>query len=195
MNPRWPGPLNRTLLTVIGLICLAAGGAGLAQGLGVFGPGRAQIPVLADSTLDRLQLLWWPRYAAIAVAVIIGALVLFWLAAQRPRRRSTATLHCEADPTDGMTSMDADTLADAVEADIATHGGAESARADITGSVARPHLAARITPTLDADLHALREYLARRAAADVATALETDPPETRVLFHMPRRQHTAARVH
>lgn len=201
MNPRRPGPVNRVTLTAIGLICLAAGGLALARGLGAFGSTWASSPIIPDSALDRLQPLWWPRYAAAAAAAVIGVATLCWLVAQRPRRRSRSLLHLEDDPAVGTTSVHADTLADAVAADLAALEGVQSVRAGLSGRPPELRLAVSITPTIDSGPHDIREHLIRQTVPELASAIdltesgETTPPKIQAVFHLPRKPQTKPKVH
>src|SRR5687767_2836982 len=78
MNPNRPARLNRTVLAVLGLVCLAAGGVVLLIGTGLLG---GLLPVPADAPLlpPGLVIPVWGPSAVAAVAVVIGLLALRWL--------------------------------------------------------------------------------------------------------------------
>lgn len=187
MNPRRPGPLNRILLTLLGLACLAAGGLTVAAGLGALGRERMRMPVLSAATLDRMAASEWPGYAAAAAAVMLGLAAGCWLAAQRPRERFVVTLAPEA-------GVRAGTFADAVDTVVRANGSARTEGIDIAGRPDRRLLAVTVVPGPASDLHGLRLRLVCESAAELGKILESDPPATQVLFVTSRGSHTAGRI-
>ena len=75
--------LNRVLLTLLALVLLAAGTAGLLFGLGVFGQDRASSLVLSRDVVRfvREQAPWfWPLVAVLLA--VVALLALRWLVQQ-----------------------------------------------------------------------------------------------------------------
>lgn len=87
--------VDRTILTIVGLVLVVAGLAGIAVGTGVLQnvPRLAVVP--PDATLDLsgvtavLSADWWPAVAAVA-ALLLLALGLWWILAHRPGKRTRA---------------------------------------------------------------------------------------------------------
>lgn len=188
-----PGVLNRTLLTLLGLLALAAGGLAVLRGTGVLGDASATL--LDRSALDDLLARDWTAYAGAGVAAVVGALALLWLLAQLPRRVGGGTLVL-ADES-GTTRIAQSALDRAVEQEIAAYAGVRSASVTLLGDASRPTLRITVTADRRADLPALRDRIRREAVAQLAVALESDPAiPTQILFVTPRpARSTMARVH
>src|SRR4051812_10052829 len=78
--------VNRTVLIVLGLLLLAAGGYALLRSYGAFGGDQADEPFLLDDVrqwVHRNDDWFWP--VAGLVAALIAFAALRWLWAQRPR--------------------------------------------------------------------------------------------------------------
>ena len=106
--------INRVVLTVLGLLLLAAGGLGLALRAGVFGALRATEPVLPQevSTFpDGRPWFWW---AVAGALLLIAVLALLWLVTQLKTDR-TSRLDRTTNARDGYTTLHASALTDAVE--------------------------------------------------------------------------------
>jgi hypothetical protein len=133
-TPNRPAGLNRSLLTVIGLLLVLAGAYVLARGLGLLGP----------DTVGRLgpggALQPWVPYVVIVVAAVIGLLCLRWLVAQTGRRASSETWRMSTDRDRGTTRLDTGSAASAFADEIETYTGVGSASAVITGARAQPEL-------------------------------------------------------
>ena len=106
--------VNRVVLTVLGLLLIAAGGLGLALSAGAFGAWRATYPVLPQqvSTFpDESPWFWW---AVAGVLLLIAVLALLWLLAQLKTDR-TSRLDRTTNARDGYTTVHASALTRAVE--------------------------------------------------------------------------------
>ena len=83
-----PDRLNRTLLTLLGLLLVAAGAYGVARGYGAFGDTRATEPVLTkrigdwDVRLAARQTALQTQYSALEVALSKLKSQSTWLAGQ-----------------------------------------------------------------------------------------------------------------
>ncbi|WP_018655820.1 alkaline shock response membrane anchor protein AmaP [Actinomadura flavalba] len=165
--------LNRTALTLLGLVLLLAGLAGLALGLGLFGAGRADEAVLSDATRRFASGNAWYWYAVAAGAVVLALLGLGWLIAQG-RRDKVSDLALEPDPGNGTTKLSAKAVTNALEDEIEEYPGVRGAGARLGGSSARPKLFINVAYARDADLAGLRRRVTGDALAHVRTALDRD---------------------
>lgn len=122
--------VNRLVLTVLGLLLLAAGGLGLALSIGAFGEWRASNPVLPDEVAtfpDGRAWFWW---AVAAVLLLIAMLSLLWLLTQLKTERTTR-LDRTTDARDGYTTVHAGALTRAVEDDALGITGVSGASANV----------------------------------------------------------------
>ena len=161
MNPNRPARLNRTVLALLGLLCLAAGGVVLLIGTGLLGN---LLPVPADAPLlpPGLVIPGWGPSAVAAVAVVIGLLALRWLIAQTIRRPAGSNWQISPDTTTGTTHIDSDAAARPLADEIEDYPGVRSATASLTGPRQHPHLYLRVSADDHADISELR----RRIGAD-----------------------------
>lgn len=122
--------VNRVMLTVLGLLLVAAGGLGLALSAGAFGEWRATDPVLPQEVAtfpDEHPWFWW---AVAAGLVLIAVLALFWLLIQLETDRTTR-LDRTTDAQDGYTRLHASALTHAVEDEALGVTGVTGASADL----------------------------------------------------------------
>ena len=106
--------INRVVLTVLGLLLLAAGALGLALSAGVFGARRATRPVLPPEVSTYPSGRPWFWWAVAGVLVLTAALALLWLLAQLKTDR-TARLDRTTNARDGYTRLHASALTHAIE--------------------------------------------------------------------------------
>ena len=122
--------INRVVLSLLGLILIAAGGVGLALSAGVFGAGRATYPLLwteVSTFPDGRPWFWW---AAGAVLFLVALLALLWLLTQFKTDR-TSRLDCTTNARDGYTTLHAGALTHAVEDDALDIVGVTRAAANV----------------------------------------------------------------
>ena len=122
--------INRVVLTVLGLLLVAAGGLGLALSAGVFGAWRATYPVLHQevSTFpDGRPWFWW---AVAGGLLLIATLALLWLLTQLKTDRTTR-LDRTTDARDGYTTLSASALTNAVEDETRGVTGVTGASANV----------------------------------------------------------------
>ena len=132
---RW----NRAALLLLGTLLTAAGGLGLAAGVGAFGSDRRSGPVL-DPTVQRFatdHTWYWPAWAL--AAAVIAVLALAWLLLQL-RSESVSTLRLERDRRRGDTELRAAAVVSAVCADAQSMPGVTRAWAQLRGAPAAPRL-------------------------------------------------------
>jgi hypothetical protein len=106
--------INRVVLTVLGLLLLAAGGLGLALSIGAFGARRATYPVLREELRTFPETRPWFWWAVAAVLLLIAVLALVWLLTQFRTDRASR-LDRTTNPRDGYTTLHSSALTDAVE--------------------------------------------------------------------------------
>jgi hypothetical protein len=122
--------INRVVLTVLGLLLVAAGGLGLAMSVGAFGEWRANDPVLppeVSSFPSERPWFWW---AVAGLLLLIALLALLWLLAQLRTDRTTR-LDRTTNAGDGYTTIHAGALTHAVEDEALGITGVSSASANV----------------------------------------------------------------
>lgn len=165
--------VNRTVLALLGLLLVAAGGLGLAVGLGVFGSQRPSLPLLPDPLREfaaEQPWLWWAIAAACVLLALIG---LRWLAAQVITSH-VGRLDLTSDESEGVTTLNAGAFADAVADDAETLRGVSGASAVLKGERTR-RLRLTVDLTDHADIAAVRRQLEEQTVARAREAL--DAPE------------------
>jgi hypothetical protein len=182
-----PAALNRTLLALIGLVLLAAGGFALATHFGqlhVLAPASSLVPGSAPPPT-------WVFWVAIAVAVLLGLLCLRWLAAQAFRRPKT--VGWRAEEADGDTVLDSATAAAPVAADVEGYDGVRSASAWLSGPRELPELFLIVTIDAEADAGAIRARIAEHAVPRLRQALEVDELPVRLEVRLTAKSGARAR--
>jgi hypothetical protein len=170
MNPNRPARLNRTVLALLGLLCLAAGGVVMLIGTGLLGdlpPVPADAPLLPPG----LVLPGWGPSAVAAVAVVIGLLALRWLIAQTIRHPGSSNWQLSPDTTTGTTHIDSDAAARPLADEIEDYPGVRSATASLTGPRQHPHLYLRVSADDHADISDLRRRIGANAIPHLTQAL------------------------
>lgn len=175
--------LNRTWLTVLGVLLLVAGAAGVLLGTGRAAPTLRDLGVgwvppgpdrhLVGSASAAALAQSWVVLLTAAVALVVALLGLLWLVAQVPRANGAKPFRLHDDPRTGLTRVDADVLSRAVEAQVKSLPGVTAASAVIRGDAARPDLTLKVTANDRTDIAALLERLHHEVAADLAGALDT----------------------
>ena len=183
MNPNRPARLNRIVLTLLGLLCLAAGGVALLVGTGVVGD---LLPVPADAPLLPAgpALPGWAPVAVAGVAIIIGLLALRWLIAQTIRRPTSSSWQLSPDTRTGTTYIDSDTAAQPLADEIEEYPGVRSATARLTGPRQHPHLYLRVSADDHADISDLRRHIDDDALPRLTQALDLPALPADVLLRL-----------
>lgn len=183
---------NRVVLTLLGLILLAAGVAGVLLATGVLGDDRKTAPVLGGEIprfASRHDEWFWGVVAG--VAVVVGLLCLRWLVAQLSTRR-VGGLDLEPNRKEGRTRIASSALTDAVAEEIEGYRGVADASARLVGDQDEPGLALTVSLDDRADVGALRDRIESEAIAHARQALER--PELRVLLDLRLQTTQAPRV-
>jgi hypothetical protein len=180
--------VNRTLLGLLGLFLLAAGGLGLAVSFGAFGDPSA--PVLPQGVRDYADDQPWFWWAVVAACFVLALLGLRWLLAQLHTDR-LGRLDLTTDEKDGLTTVHAGALTDAVEAEVEGLRGVVGASAHLLDRAGR-----RLTLSVDlaeyADIAEIRQTLEDRVVGHARQAI--DDPELPVDIELrPGKARSAGR--
>lgn len=171
-----PARLNRALLTVIGILLLAAGAFVLLTALGVLPWLPPQQRLLPGGT----TLASWVPYLVVVVAILVGLACLPWLAAQTIRRPKTSTWRLADDPDTGLTTITNATAVDPFETEVENHQGVRSAHAWLTGHPDDPYLVVRVRTEHDTQLDTLRDHIHGHAVPRLRQALGLEQLPTTV---------------
>ncbi|MEA5363000.1 alkaline shock response membrane anchor protein AmaP [Amycolatopsis sp., V23-08] len=170
MSLNRPARLNRTLLALFGLVLLAAGGFAVATHFGkltLLSPDSALTPGTSAPPA-------WVWYVVAAAAIVVGLLLLRWLAAQLARKPKTHTWRFETDPDRGRTELAAATAAAPFLAEVETYPGVHAAHATLAGTHDDPALALVLSVEQDGDPSALRDRLETEGLPRLRQALDLD---------------------
>lgn len=170
---RGPDRLNSTVMTLLALVLLAAGGYGLARGYGALGHARAADPVLGDDVRDFVSVnanWFWPLAAV--TALLTSWLGLRWLLAQI----STTTVYSLPVRADGPghTELAASGAARALAGDIEGYAGVRSARARVVSDHPSPEVEITVDVHDDADVPTIRRRIEDHALTRFRSALELE---------------------
>jgi hypothetical protein len=162
--------VNRTVLGLLGLVLLAAGGLGLALSFGAF--ENSGQPLLPQGMRDYARHQAWFWWAVAAACLVIALLGLRWLLAQLATDR-VGRIDLTTDDRDGLTTLHGSALTDAVEAEVENLRGVVGASADLLDRRGR-----RLAVTVDlaeyADIAEVRDLLEDRVVAHARQAVD-DP--------------------
>ncbi len=183
---RGPDRLNFTVLTLLALVLLAAGGYGLARGYGAFGDARAADPVLDDDVRDfvsRNADWFWPLAAVLAL--LTSWLGLRWLLAQISTP-TVSRLPVRADGP-GRTELAASGATAALARDIEEYAGVRSARARMVSDHPSPEVEITVDVHDDADVPTIRRRIEEHALARLRSALELQELRSQVHVRLAER--------
>lgn len=165
-----PARLNRTLLGLIGLLLLGAGGFALATHFGTLtlvDPGAALAPGTGLPAT-------WVWYVVAAAAILLGLLVLRWLAAQLARKPQTHTWRFDTDPALGRTELAPAAAVAPFLAEVETYPGVHAADATLAGTSDNPALALVLGVEQEGDVTAIRAQLDTHGLPRLRQALDLD---------------------
>lgn len=195
-TPNRPATLNRSLLTLAGLLLLLAGAYPLLRRLGVLATPVVGPAQNSDDTLlpAGVTVPGWVPWLVIAGAVIVGLGCLRWLLAQTGRRATSTTWHLSGDPGRGHTDLDADIAAAAIAEEITGYPGVTTATATITGQRAQPELHLRVTIEDHTPVSELRKRIDTHALPRLRHALERASLPTEILIRAGATPVSSART-
>ncbi len=183
---RSPDRLNRTVLTLLALLLLAAGAYGLARGYGAFGDDQANDPVLGSDVRDFVSdnANWfWP--VAAVVSLLVAWVGLRWLVAQISTP-AVSHLPVRSDGP-GHTELQATGASAALAGDIEGYPGVRAARARIVSDHPSPEVEITVDVHDDADVPALRNRIEEHALERFRTALELRDLRSQVHIRLAER--------
>jgi hypothetical protein len=185
---------NRTALTLLGLLLLVTGTAGLVTSIGGFGKAFSH-RTLFDNRVSR----WigdhghwlWP--VAAVLGAILALLALRWLIALLLSGDRAGDLNIKTkDRRLGRTTLRPGALSDALSTEIESYRGVHAAKARVLGDPHRPQLVVTVTAHGGADVAALRHRIEADALAHARQAL--DSPDLPIQLDLDVSRHTSQRV-
>jgi hypothetical protein len=173
---------NRVMLTLSGLLLIAAGGAAMAASTGVFGAPFSRRALLANraSAYFGHHGGWlWP---AIAVACLPIALAcLRWMLALLASSDRAGDIIVGTSTDEGTTILRPAALIDALTREVSAYHGVDSARGRVIGDGRDPELVLTVITAPAADLRALHHRIeaeafahARQATGDPSLPIQLD---------------------
>ena len=163
---------NRTGLIILGLIALLIGLAVLAIGFGLTAPIAPALEAGADlGPVASVLALPYSALIAVVVALILAIIGLRWLSVQVPRKDFAKPFRMQADARTGLTTVNAEVIAEAVAADLEPTDGVSDAQVILRGTARRPELLIHIDADERADIDAVIAEVAERAAGNASMAL------------------------
>lgn len=164
------GTANRVWLTILGLLCLAAGVYALLLATGVV--GSSADPVLSGPPEN----VTGPDYApvvAVFAGLLLGLLGLWWILAQIPRRLAAGTFRLHENAARGITVCNPSVLAAAVQNDTDRIPGVVGSTALLRGTAEEPDLTLKVTVNARSDIRDVVDRIQRTVIPNLASALET----------------------
>lgn len=162
--------LNRTVLTLLGLLLLVAGGLGLAYSFGAFGQGER--PLLPQGMRDVASDQPWFWWAVAGACLLVALLALRWLVAQLATDR-VGRLDLTTDDRDGLTTVHGGALTDAVQSETEQLRGVVGASAHLRDRRGR-RLVLGVDLAEYADIAEVRSAVEDRVVAHARQAVD-DP--------------------
>ncbi|MEY8567623.1 alkaline shock response membrane anchor protein AmaP [Brevibacterium linens] len=163
---------NRTGLIILGLIALLIGLAVLAIGFGLTAPIAPALEAGADlGPVASVLALPYAAVIAVVVALILAVIGLRWLSAQVPRKDFAKPFRMQADARTGLTTVNAEIIAEAVAADLEATDGVSDAQVILRGTARSPELLIHVDADERADIDAVIADVAERAAGNASMAL------------------------
>ena len=163
------GTANRVWLTILGLLCLAAGVYLLLLASGVVGTPEG--PVLSGPPEDVTGADIAPAAVLIA-GLVLGVLGLWWMLVQIPRRAEADTFRLQENPARGITVCNPSVLAAAVEDDTDRIPGVVGSTALLRGTAEEPDLTLKVTVNSWADIREVMDQIEGAVVPHLAMALE-----------------------
>lgn len=161
---------NRAAITLVALLLLAAAGLGLAASFGAFGASRADDAVLPASVRRFAADTGWFWWAVAGACLLLALIGLRWLLAQLQVDRVTR-LDLTTDDHDGLTTVHAGALTDAVQDEVRGIRGVTGTSAHLRSDPAR-RLVVAVELADYADIAEVRRELEERTVAHVRSALD-----------------------
>jgi hypothetical protein len=165
---------NRSALTLLGLVLLAAGAGAMALSVGLFGTGRARKPLFANTVSIYVGAHGsWIWATAAVLAALVALVLLRWLAALLLSTDRAGDLDVRSDDDSrGKSLLKPAAVNKAVVAEIETYRGVTSAKSRTLGDNDEPQLAVTVTVDKAENLNSVRRRVEADAVAHVRQALD-----------------------
>lgn len=163
------GTANRVWLTILALLCLAAGAYLLLLASGT--AGTSESPVLSGPPEEVTGAGYAPGAVLIA-GLILGTLGLWWMLTQIPRRVAADTFRLQENPARGITVCNPSVLAAAVQDDTDRIPGVVGSTALLRGTAEAPDLTLKVTVNAWADIREVMDRIEGAVVPHLAMALE-----------------------
>ncbi len=177
--------LNRVLVSIVGLLLMAAGVYVLLRSTGAIGDRDA--PVLSNDIRD-----WardhrrWLFAGAAALAAVIALLGLWWLVAQTRRweHRSQDITYRAEQPAEWRATVTADALESMLTDEVEGHDAVQDVRARVHLEADEPHVELRVAAERGTDLPALTRWIDEEVLAEASGALERPLLPARIRYRL-----------
>jgi hypothetical protein len=164
---------NRAALTLLGLLLLAAGGAGMTASTGVFGAAFSRRTLFvnpASSYIGQHGGWLWPAIAA--GCLLLALACLRWILALLASTDRAGDLTIPGDTGQGTTILHPAAVTDALTREISAYHGVDAAKGRIIGDSRDPRIVLTVSPSTAADLPALHHRIETEALAHARQALD-----------------------
>ena len=177
--------MNRVLLSLTGLVLVAAGAFAVLTNLGVLS--------FVDRSGSRVagtgRPATWVWYVVAAAGVVVALLALRWLLSQVTPAVRSQTWQVSDEP-DGRTELSSDDAAAPFVADVSAFPGVHSARAALSGPLSAPRLAVMVGIEQDASVDDVRSHIGEYALPRLRQALDLDELPAAVEFRFTAKAGT-----
>lgn len=191
---RMAAAANRTGLIIVGLIGLLLGLAVLAVGFGfasLIVPGLESGSDLAP--VSAVLALPFSAVIAVLVALILVLIGLRWLGAQIPRKDFAKPLRVQRDARSGVTTVNAEVIAEAVTEDLEATDEVVDAQTILRGTARQPELLLHVDVDERADIDAVVAEITGRVSRNCAQALGAPLSAVAVEVGIARTRHRKQR--
>lgn len=165
--------LNRTIVTVVALLLVAAGAYGLLRGFGAFGEDQEADPLLTTDVREFFADNEWIWGVVLALALVVAYIAWRWLKLQLLPSPSLSSL-AVTDGEEGRTDLAASAVAEAVTRDLEADPDITSARVRMTGNQREAGLDVRAGVASGADPAAVRRRIEGPILERARSALQRD---------------------
>jgi hypothetical protein len=164
---------NRAALTLLGLLLLAAGGAGMAASTGVFGAAFSRRTLFANPASAYIgQHGGWLWPAVAGGCLLLALACLRWILALLASTDRAGDLTIPGGTDQGTTILRPVAVTDALTREISAYHGVDAAKGRIIGDSRDPQIVLTVSPSPAADLPALHHRIETEALAHARQALD-----------------------
>ncbi len=167
---------NRVMLTLFGLLLLAAGAAAMAASTGVFGASfsrRALFDNRVSAYFGHHGGWLWPAIAG--GCLLIALACLRWMLALLASTDRAGDIIIGGSTDEGTTVLQPAALVDALTSEVSAYHGVDRRGAASSATAATPKIVLTVTPSPAADLQALHRRIEAEAFAHARQATGNPP--------------------